>query len=217
MSSTIDKRNEHLETLSEIRSLMEKSSRFISLSGMSGILAGIFALMGAAAVYVYLGLTPFSNMRSYYVEMPYAAKWGMDYRTFFILDAALVLAASLTACTILTTRKARKNGQKIFDNLTYRLIYNLALPLAVGGIFCIALLYHGQFGMIAPAMLLFYGLALVNASKYTFKDIHYLGLCEIVLGLMAIFFIGYGLEFWAIGFGILHILYGSIMYFKYGG
>jgi len=217
MSSTIDKRNEHLETLSEIRSLMEKSSRFISLSGMSGILAGVFALMGAAAVYVYLGLTPFSNARSYYVEIPYATKWGMDPSTFFILDAALVLGASLIACTILTMRKARKNGQKIFDNLTYRLVYNLALPLAVGGIFCIALLYHGQFGMIAPAMLLFYGLALINASKYTFKDIHYLGLCEIVLGLMAIFFIGYGLEFWAVGFGVLHILYGSIMYFKYGG
>lgn len=215
MASTIDKHNEHLETLSEIRSLMEQSSRFISLSGMSGIMAGVFALIGAAAVYLYLGTVPFENSRYYYVENVDSIKWGMDYQTFFIVDALVVLVLAIVAGTFFTTRKAKKNGQKIFDKLTYRLMYNLMLPLVVGGIFCIALLHHGFFGMVAPATLLFYGLALVNASKYTVKDIHYLGLCEIGLGLLSLFFFGYGLEFWALGFGVMHILYGTIMHFKY--
>jgi len=215
MASTVDKRNEHLETLSEIRSLMERSSRFISLSGLSGVLAGIFALLGAAAVYIYLDATPFENMRSFYVRDVHTSKWGINYLTFFIADALIVLTLAVTSGIILTTRKARKNGQAIFDQLTYRLLYHLLLPLAVGGIFCIALMYHGFFGMIAPAMLIFYGLSLINASKYTLTDIHYLGLCEVALGLLALFFYGYGLEFWTIGFGVLHILYGSVMYFKY--
>jgi hypothetical protein len=94
-------------------------------------------------------------------------------------------------------------------------VINLAIPLAVGGIFCAILLYHGIVYLMAPAMLIFYGLALVNGSKYTLTDIRYLGLSEIVLGVFAAFFIGYGLLAWAIGFGVLHIVYGTLMYYKY--
>jgi hypothetical protein len=56
---------------------------------------------------------------------------------------------------------------------------------------------------------------LINASKYTFNDIRYLGFCEIILGLGAAVYVGYGLYFWALGFGILHIIYGAMMYYKY--
>ena len=211
----MDKRNEHLETLSEIRSLMEQSSRFISLSGLSGVVAGIFALIGAAFVYLYTDTVPFGQ-RYYYVQAPLAEKWGMDYITFFLLDAGLVAGLALTAGVLLTIRQSKRKGQKFWDNkLTWRLLYNLALPLVAGGIFCLGLIYHGQFGLVAPATLIFYGLSLVNASKFTLRDIHYLGISEVVLGLIATFNIGYGLEFWCIGFGILHILYGTFMYFKY--
>ena len=89
------------------------------------------------------------------------------------------------------------------------------IPLITGGLFCLALLYHGLAGLVAPATLVFYGLALVNASKYTLHDIRNVGYCEIVLGLASLFFLGYGLEVWVIGFGILHIIYGSLMYWKY--
>ena len=114
-----------------------------------------------------------------------------------------------------TTHKARRKGQAIWGPLTRRLLFNLALPLLAGGIFCLALFYHGQVGLIAPATLVFYGLALVNASKYTLDDIRHLGIAEIALGLAALFLLGNGLEFWAIGFGVLHILYGTLLYFKY--
>jgi hypothetical protein len=195
---------------------MERSSRFISLSGLSGIAAGIFALIGAAAVYVYFDISPFDDHLVYYADVVAAERsWGIDYLTFFFLDAALVFIFAVAGGIFFTTRKAKQKGQKIWDKLTQKLLLNLLIPLAAGGIFCLALMKHGEFGLVAPATLVFYGLALVNAGKYTLSDIHYLGLSEIVLGLIASFYIGYGLEFWAIGFGVLHIIYGTIMYFKY--
>jgi hypothetical protein len=212
----MDKRNEQLEHLSEIRSLMERSSRFISLSGLSGIAAGTFALIGAAAVYLYFDILPFDEHLVYLSDIVSAKeKWGMDYLTFFFLDAALVFIFAVAGGVFFTTRKAKQKGQKIWDKLTQKLLLNLLIPLAAGGIFCLALMKHGEFGLVAPTTLVFYGLALVNGGKYTLSDIHYLGLSEIGLGLIALFYIGYGLEFWAIGFGVLHIIYGTIMYFKY--
>jgi hypothetical protein len=212
----MDKRNEQLEHLSEIRSLMERSSRFISLSGLSGIAAGTFALIGAAAVYLYFDILPFDEHLVYLSDIVSAKeKWGMDYLTFFFLDAALVFIFAVAGGIFFTTRKAKQKGQKIWDKLTQKLLLNLLIPLAAGGIFCLALMKHGEFGLVAPTTLVFYGLALVNGGKYTLSDIHYLGLSEIGLGLIALFYIGYGLEFWAIGFGVLHIIYGTIMYFKY--
>ncbi len=203
------------ETLDEIRSLMERSSRFISLSGLSGVAAGLFAIIGAALVYAYLDMMPFDGKRLYYVEAVNSSKWGMNYITFFFLDALFVLFGAIVSGIFFTTRKAKKKGQKIWDALSQRLLASLLIPLVTGGIFCLGLYYHGFLGFLAPTTLVFYGLALVNASKYTLDDIRNLGYCEIVLGLLSLFFLGYGLEVWVIGFGILHIIYGSLMYWKY--
>jgi hypothetical protein len=207
--------NEHLETLTEIRSMMERSSRFISLSGLSGVAAGSFALLGATLVYVYLGLRPFSNYRIFYAEVLNQGKWGIGYETFFVLVAAAVFLLAVSSGIYFTTRKARRKGQKVWDKSAFRMITNLAIPLFVGGIFCLVLYREGQILLIAPATLVFYGLALVNGSKYTLDDIRYLGFCELGLGIIGLFFPGYGLELWAIGFGILHIVYGLVMYRKY--
>lgn len=207
--------HQHLETLSEIRSLMERSSRFISLSGLSGVAAGIAALIGAAMVYVYLEISPFNSEHIYYITARSASKWGMDYITFFLLDATVILLAAFASGIFFTRKRAKQKGQKIWDALTRRLLINIAIPLGAGGLFCIALFYHGYIGLIAPATLVFYGLALINASKYTLPDVRFLGISEVILGIIALFNLGYGLEFWAIGFGILHIIYGILMYNKY--
>lgn len=204
---------EHLEALTEIRNIMERSSRFISLSGLSGVAAGIWALAGAVAAFWYLGITPFEGTTSFARIANHPT--GLSPIRFFFLDAALVLILALTTGVYFTTRKARRKGLPVWDRLTRRLLINLFIPLAAGGIFCLALIYHGEAELIAPVTLIFYGLGLLNASKYTLNDIRYLGLMEVGLGLISAFFIGYGLEFWAIGFGLLHILYGTAMYFKY--
>lgn len=214
LNTKMDSREKHLQDLSEIRSLMERSSRFISLSGLSGISAGISALLGAAAVFWYFNWTPFVT-KATYTNRWTGHKLDILPAKFLIIVASLVLFFALLGGVYFTTRKARKKGQKIWNKLSQKLLLNLLIPLVTGGIFCIALIAEGQFDMIASAMLVFYGLALVNGGKYTLTDIHYLGLCEIALGLISLFLKGYSLEFWAIGFGVLHIVYGVVMYQKY--
>lgn len=191
------------ETLTEIRHLMERSSRFISLSGFSGIFAGIYALIGALAAYYYLNTTGG------------AAEDTGDALLFLMTDAALVLVLAIGTGILLTTRKAKKDGNSLLDAAAKKLLINLAIPLVTGGIFCLALIYHGNTFYAAPAMLIFYGLSLVHASKYTRDLVRSLGMAEIALGLISLFVTGYGLLFWALGFGVLHIAYGAYMYFKY--
>lgn len=204
----------HFENLSEIRLLMERSSRFISLSGLSGVFAGIFALIGATVAYFYLkkGLL----VEQYYLDF-FAMNGDIDknFIIFCFIDAMSVLMLSLTFGIYFTTQKAKKQGQKIWDKTSQRLLINLFIPLATGGLFCLIMMYHGIIAFVAPCTLIFYGLALLNASKYTLNDIRYLGISEIALGLLASIWIGYGLIFWAMGFGVLHIVYGSVMYYKY--
>jgi hypothetical protein len=204
-----------LEMLSDIRQLMRQSSRFLSLSGLSGICAGICALLGAAAVPLYLGVNMLETwdlhpaMVLQYSQNPSALK------LFLILDALCVLVAAFVFGLLFTWRKAIRKGYKMWDATSWKFAYNLTVPLAAGGAFCLLLLYHGIFGLIAPAMLIFYGVTLFNASKWTLDEVHYLGLSEIVLGLISAFYIGYGLLFWAIGFGVLHIAYGALMWWRH--
>lgn len=206
--------NEHLEALKDIRSIMDRSSRFISLSGLSGIFAGAYALIGALAACNYLNIK-ISDSNYYHSALSEDGSYRISFLLFFILDAGLVLLASLLTVYFFTVKKAKKAGQKLFDKTAIRLAVNLFIPLVSGGVFCLILLSHKQVGLIAPCMLLFYGLALINASKYTLDDIRYLGLCEIGLGLISAYYLGFGLLFWSIGFGILHIIYGAMMYNKY--
>jgi predicted lysophospholipase L1 biosynthesis ABC-type transport system permease subunit len=203
---------EHLQTLTEIRSLMERSSRFISLSGLSGVFAGIYALAGAYAFYHYYGIGLFADR--YWIRAGGETR-GMTIDSFIFIDALIVLALSLATGCLLTIRNSRKKGVTIWDATAKRLLINLMVPLAAGGLFCLALMYHGELAFVAPATLIFYGVALINGSKYTLNDIRYLGMCEIALGLVGSFSLGYGLILWSVGFGLLHIVYGAVMYYKY--
>jgi hypothetical protein len=203
--------NKAFEAISDIRSMMERSSKFISLSGFAGVFAGIFALAGAAVAYFYC-LNSFGPHLIYDNLQP---EQKTDVLVFFCVDAFLVLTLSVGFGIWLTTRKSKKTGQSVLDKTAIRMLVNLAIPLLTGGIFCIALIWHGIIGLIAPAMLIFYGLSLINASKYTIGDTRYLGYIEVVLGLASCFFIGYGLLFWAVGFGFFHIAYGLFMYYNY--
>lgn len=199
--------NDHLKDLKEIRSLMERSSRFISLSGLSGVFAGLFALIGAAAAYWYLDLNLTRQNFSYVSHK--------NFYNFFFVDALAVMICALASGIFFTVRQSKRKGQKIWDKTSQRLLINMAIPLGTGGFFSLVLLYYDIPFLIAPAMLIFYGLACLNASKFTLDDIRYLAYMEIFLGMLSCLFIGYGLLFWALGFGVMHIVYGTLMYFKY--
>jgi flagellar biosynthesis component FlhA len=205
---------EYLEDLKEIRSIMERSAKFISLNGISGIFIGIIALIGAAGAYIYSnGNFAETEIQSYMTDT--SGHSISDLIQFYMVDAICTLSAAVIISILLTIRKARKKNLPIWDKTCKLLLINLMTPLVVGGIFCLILIYHGFFVLVAPATLLFYGLALYNSSKYTLTGIKYLGLSEMALGLASTLFLGYGFYFWVLGFGFLHIIYGIIYYFTY--
>ena len=199
----------YLNDISEIKNMMNQSSRFISLSGLSGVLAGIYSLIGAWQAYktIYFDTTSMGNYRNLIISQDSINK-------LFII-AFTVLILSIITGIVLSVRKAKKTEDKIWNVSSKRLVINFAIPLATGGFFILFLIEKEMLSLVAPLTLLFYGLACVNASKYTLGDVRYLGITMIVLGLLSTWFLGYGLLFWALGFGVCHIIYGSMMYFKY--
>jgi len=209
----MDNTKEQLEAIRDIRNIMERSSRFISLSGLSGVFIGIYALAGAWLAFE----KTISASVSYFANEATAAQAEREWVMFFVLDALAVLVLSLLTATLLTIRNSRKKGIPVWDQTARRLMWNMMIPLVAGGVFCLAMIYNRNYQFLAPASLIFYGLALVNASKYTLNDIRYLGISQLALGLLACFLLDweYSLMLWAAGFGLLHIVYGAFMYFKY--
>lgn len=204
----MDSKNYH-EDLSHIRSMMERSSRFISLSGLSGVVAGVVALLGAGYAYFAMESKKVGYMHTGRLS------FTTDLVHELIITGLVVLVAAVFSGYIFTANKSKKKGLKIWDATTKRLLVTFAVPLAAGGIFSAALIEHHLLVWVAPTTLIFYGLGLISAERYTLPDVKYLGYCEVVLGLFYLFFLGWGLFFWAVGFGILHIVYGLIMHKKY--
>ena len=180
---------------------MELSSRFISLGGLSGILVGIYALIGAFITYriVYIQFSP--QIQKEYVD---------DALISIVIIGVTVLILSLFTIFLLTIRKAQKENKPIWGPGSKLLLINLLIPLATGGILVAIFLIRGYYSLISPGLLIFYGLALVNASKYTRPEIMGLGIIEITLGLTAALIPEYGLYFWGFGFGVVHIVYGFV-------
>ena len=205
-----------LEDLQHIKKMMERSSRFISLSGLSGIAAGVCALIGAWLAYDYV-IGRKDILINHDLGMAQAA--ANDYRiilnTWLFWIAAGTFAAALISAFIFTWIKSKKQGIPLWGNSAMRLLVNVSIPLIAGGIFLFRLIHFGTFGLVAPGCLIFYGLALINAGKYTLGEVRWLGCCQLLLGIINLGFVGYGIYFWAIGFGVLHIVYGAWMWYQY--
>ncbi len=198
-------KQKYIDDIQEIKEIMQRSSKFISLSGLSGILAGVFALIAAYLAY----------------DTIYSGQDYLAYRRADLTCSSLIQLISIALGTIflsvscgiyLTTRKARRLNQSIFDRQARLLVSSMSIPLISGGVVCLILLVKGYLALLAPLTLIFYGLALVNASKYAVESMRNLGLVEIGLGLISMWFLGYGLIFWVLGFGVMHIAYGIVMY-----
>lgn len=190
--------------------MMEKSSRFTSLSGLSFIAAGVCAFIGAFFAYRMI-MDVKGDIR---IETDPASVLSTLRRNLIFLAAGVFALAVLTAFYF-TWNKSKKQGISLFGHTSRRAFWNFVLPLGAGGLFVFGLVYYNDWRFVVPGSLIFYGLALVNASKYTLSDISYLGYCQVAVGLISMIFIGYGYYFWLAGFGVLHILYGIIMWMKY--
>ena len=201
------------EDLLAIRNMMERSSKFLSLSGLSGVVAGICALIGAAVAY-FLILDSGQVQYDQYLRGLGDASTN-TVRLFLAIDALVVLIFACLGAFYFSFQKSKKARQLLWSNSFKSLLGHLLIPLITGGLFAIILVARNNIELVASVTLIFYGLSLVNAGKFTFGEIHYLGLTEIVLGILAGIFVNHGLLFWALGFGVMHIVYGIVMYFKY--
>ncbi|OCX50536.1 hypothetical protein BEL04_22425 [Mucilaginibacter sp. PPCGB 2223] len=200
------KKKDLLDDLSSIKNIMERSTKFISLSGLSGVMAGVYALVGAGYAFTVL-------------QSGKAAGPGHTYRDEVIVPlvftAIAVLILSVSTGIWLTIRKARRKGLTVWNPVSKALLLSGGIPLATGGLVIIILLLQRHFAIISAGCLIFYGLALVSASHHTFGDVKWLGIFEVIIGLAALAIPGYGFLLWVLGFGVMHILYGAIMHFKY--
>lgn len=201
----MNEQEQSLKALKDIRQIMERSNRFISLSGWSGVAAGLCALVGAGFARHFIDeyQAAGSHLSAY------------DLERILMLVAALTFVAAFVFSFAFTYTRSRKQGMPVWGAIAKRLLFNTMVPLLAGGLVAYRLLELEQYGLIAPLCLLFYGLALINGSKYTLGEIKYLGYCLLFLGIVSLWIPGYGLYFWALGFGILHIVYGAVMWWKY--
>jgi len=200
------KEQDYIQDLAEIRSMMERSSKFLSLSGWAGIMAGIYALAGAWIVYDVFQFNP--------DKIAYTAN-DTTSLSMVIFSAFAVLLLAIGTAIFLSRKKARKRGEQLWNVTSKRMIANMGIPLATGGILIMILLLKGFTGLMAPLTLLFYGLALYSASRFTYDDLKILGIIQMGMGLISAWYIEYSLLLWAIGFGVVHIIYGVYMHFKY--
>lgn len=197
----------NLETLQDIRKMMERSSRFISLSGWSGISAGVCALIGAFV----------ANQRitAYYENYSNTERCPACLKSELITVAVIVFIVAFCSASFFTWIKSRKDGVAIWGKASRRLLWNTLLPMIAGGFILWRMIVLKQYDLIAASSLIFYGLALVNGSKYTMGEIRYLGYLQIITGIIGLWLVRSGLYIWALGFGVLHIVYGISMWWKY--
>lgn len=194
---------DYKQDIADIRSMMERSSKFLSLSGWAGIMAGVYALLGAYLAYWFYEFNPDQ----------------LDYRSSNLQEviflALVILILALGTAIALSYRKGKRKGEKLWNPTSRRLLLHMSLPLLVGGVLLIILISKGLTGLVAPLSMIFYGLAIFNASKFTFEDIKILGLVQISLGLVGVYVVELGILLWALGFGVAHVIYGIYMHYRY--
>jgi hypothetical protein len=189
----MNQEQEQLQVLQGIKQLMERSSKFSSISGIAGVVVGVLATLVFACI-TYFNITNVTDLAVVFT---------------------ITLVVSLITGVFFSAKKAKKRNEKVWDSTAKRFLLNFFMPLVVGGVMCLLFAYHHLFQFIPSFMLVFYGMALLNASKFSIDTIWYLAVLELLLGIAAAFFVDAGLWFWMIGFGILHIVYGFIIYYKY--
>ena len=201
---------DYIRHIAAMRSMMERTSKFLSLSGWAGIMAGIYALSGAYIAYKIFDFNPDEIV---YSTIKSENLFNSLLKVTFL--AIIILVLAIGTAIFLSCKKANKRGENPWNPTARRLLINMAVPLIAGGLLILILISKGLIGLIAPFTLLFYGLALYNASKFTYEEVKTLGLIQIGLGLISSYFAGYALLLWALGFGVVHIIYGIYIHYRY--
>lgn len=199
------KHQQHLENLSELKGILSRNTRFLSFSGLAGVIAGVLALIGQTVAVMYYLSHP---------EIDITKKLAPEHAIVFLTISAAIMILSVGVGYVLTNKNIKKTGEKLNSGLIKNTLLNICLPIAVGGVMCLMAYMQGHNMVIPSYMLLFYGLALFGGSKYSFDDLKMVGSAFILLGMVSYFDPSLSIFTWGLGFGILHIVYGLQIYFQ---
>jgi len=191
---------DYIRDISQMRSMMERSTKFFSLSGVAGVVAGIYALIGAFIVWRVFDFD-LGNHNAVLLKL--------------IGLAAVVLLLAIGTAFFLSYKKANRRREKFWNATSRRFAINMAVPLLAGGLLILILLSKDLIGLALASTLIFYGLALYTASKFTYEEVRSMGLVQVLLGLAAAYLEEYGLLFWTLGFGVVNIIYGIYLHYRY--
>lgn len=202
IQSTFMDKESALKDLYEINSIIDRSKRYTSISGVSIGIAGVFAIIG---LFMANGVLKgeFGNFTTSQRELVCMYIFG------------LVLVLSLLVMFILSSFKSVKSGEKIWNDKALKCLYSFFYPIATGGILSFLSYQNQQSDVVLSIQLIFYGLACIAGSPFSFKEFKWLGIGCLILGITSVVFPYYNLIFWGIGFGLFNIGYGLYIHFKY--
>jgi uncharacterized membrane protein YjjP (DUF1212 family) len=192
--------NKDLERIIEI---MERSSICLSLSGLGGISAGIVALISASWAYYYLLFCNTHDVTALQQKL--------------LLWAAVTFIVAFLSMLFFSYRRSKKMKLPFWNKPTRRLILSFAIPFIAGSFIILWVLNKPQYHfLLSPVSLIVYGIAMFCGSHYSTKETSYLAVSEMFLGCLTLWLpANYGLFMWAIGFGVLHIIYGAVVWSRY--
>ena len=200
------KNTDYREDLAEIRIMMDRSTRFRSVPGWAGILAGLYAITAAWIAHECFGLKILFAQSP--LIQPAHAKQTIGL-------GILLLLTSMTTAITLSIRQAKGKGTPLWNQTTRRMLVSFSIPLLTGGVVLVFLMVQGLLDWVFPFSLIFYGLALHNAGRESIPELQFLGYLELGLGLVACFMSSCSVLLWLMGFGGLHLLYGWYITQKY--
>ena len=183
-----------MDNLRFIRETMERSTSFTAVSGVAGMIMGAVAMV--AAVVASTRRTP--------------EAWLLTW-----LIAALV--AGLAALWAMI-RKARASGVSLLSGPGSKFALFFTPPIVVGALLTAALVRVDLLSVLPGAWLLLYGTAVVSGGAFSVRIVPMMGVGFMLVGALALFAPpAWGDEFMAVGFGVLHIVFGLVIWRKHGG
>ena len=183
-----------MDNLQYIRETMERASAFTAVPGWGQVVIGITALV---ASYLSAQQTTVGGwLKTWLAEAIISvliAGWSMD-------------------------RKARAIGTPLLAGPGRKVVFSLSPPMIVGVLLTVVLYRAGLPKAIPGMWLLLYGTGVVTGGMFSVNIVPVMGICFMVLGAVTLFTApSLGNWLMALGFGGLHIIFGTIIARKYGG
>lgn len=193
------------KTLEEIKEMMSQSSKFISLSGLSGIVIGLLTILSVYIFSTQYQINPLDGEAQ-------ALSSLTENELLRLYNASVVLLIfSLIITFLMSKHKAKKEGKDIWGPASRQLISSMALPFSFGFLFCSILFFKAP-DMVLPLSLLVYGFSLFSGSRNTLNSIKTFGIIQMSLSVICLLFSGYSILIWTLGFGLSHAIYGAFMH-----